>query len=64
MATYTIIGGDQKQYGSVTEGQLRQWIADGRVNAQTRVQVEGAVEWKSLSEIPEFAATLQNFTPP
>ena len=64
MATYTIIGGDQKQYGSVTEGQLRQWIADGRVNAQTRVQVEGAAEWKSLSEFPEFTAALQNFTPP
>ena len=64
MATYTIIGGDQKQYGSVTEGQLRQWIVDGRVNAQTRVQVEGAAEWKPLSEIPEFAAALQSFTPP
>jgi hypothetical protein len=64
MATYTIIGNDQKQYGSVTEGQLRQWIADGRVNAQTRVRVEGATEWKSLSDMPEFAAALQSFTPP
>jgi hypothetical protein len=64
MATYTIIGHDQKQYGSVTEGQLRQWIADGRVNAQTRVQAEGATEWKSLSEIPEFAAALISSAPP
>jgi hypothetical protein len=64
MANYTIIGGDQKEYGPVTEGQLRQWIADRRVNAQTRVKVEGATEWKSLSEIPEFAAALKNSAPP
>jgi prepilin-type processing-associated H-X9-DG protein len=43
---------------------LRQWLADGRVNAQTRVQVEGATEWKSLSEIPEFAAALAVSAPP
>ena len=64
MATYTIIGGDQKQYGSVTEEQLRQWIADGRVNAQTQVQAEGATGWKPLSEIPEFAAALKSSVPP
>ncbi len=64
MANYTIIGGDQKEYGPVTEGQLRQWIADRRVNAQTRMKVEGATEWKSLSEIPEFAAALKNSAPP
>ena len=64
MANYTIIGGDQKEYGPVTEGQLRQWIADNRVNAQTRVKVEGATEWKSLSEIPEFAAALKSSASP
>jgi len=64
MVTYSIIGGDQKQYNSVTDGQLRQWLADGRVNAQTRVQAEGATEWKSLSEIPEFAAALAASAPP
>jgi hypothetical protein len=64
MATYSIIGGDQKEYGAVTEGQLRQWIADGRANAQTRVQVEGAPEWILLSEIPEFQGALQNAAPP
>jgi type II secretory pathway pseudopilin PulG len=58
MATYTIIGYDGKQYRSVTEGQLRQWIAEGRVNAQTQALAEGATEWKSLADIPEFAALL------
>ena len=64
MATYSIIGHDQKQYGSVTEDQLRQWIREGRANAQTRVQAEGSTEWKSLSEIPEFAAALKGALPP
>ena len=47
MANYTIIGGDQKQYGPVTEEQLRQWIADGRLNAQSQVKAEGDAEWQS-----------------
>ena len=33
MATYTIIGGDQKEYGPVTGDDLRQWMAEGRLNA-------------------------------
>jgi prepilin-type processing-associated H-X9-DG protein len=64
MAVYTIIGSDGKQYGSVTEEQLRQWIADGRVNARTRTQLEGAAGWQSLSEFPEFAAALNSSAPP
>ncbi len=64
MATYRIIGHDQKQYGSVTEDQLRQWIAQGRANAQTRVQVEGATEWRELGGIPEFQAALAGALPP
>jgi hypothetical protein len=64
MATYTIIGGDGKEYGSVTADQLRQWIADGRANAQTRMRIEGATEWKSLAEFPEFQAALDGAAPP
>jgi hypothetical protein len=52
---YKIIGADQREYGPVTGDQIRQWIAEGRVNAQTRIQVEGAAEWKQLSAFPEFA---------
>ncbi len=58
MATYTIIGGDQKQYGPVTEEQLRQWIRDGRVNRQTQAKAEGDAEWRPLSAFPEFADLL------
>ncbi len=58
MANYTLIGGDQKQYGPVTEEQLRQWILDGRLNAQSQAKAESDAEWRPLSAFPEFAATL------
>jgi Domain of unknown function (DUF4190)/GYF domain 2 len=64
MANYKVIGVDQKEYGPVTEEQLRQWITDGRVNAQTRVRVEGEAGLKTLSELPKFAAAFQGSTPP
>ena len=58
MADYTIIGGDQKQYGPISEEDLRKWIAEGRLNAQSLVQAHGDVEWKPLSAFPEFADVL------
>jgi len=58
MANYTLIGGDQKQYGPVTDEQLRQWIFDGRLNPQSQVKAESDAEWRPLSAFPEFAAAL------
>jgi hypothetical protein len=55
---YKIIGADGKEYGPVAFEKLRQWIAEGRANAQTRVLPEGATEWKTLAEVPELAAHL------
>jgi uncharacterized membrane protein len=55
MATYTIIGGDQKQYGSVTADDLRRWITDGRLNAQSLAKEENDTEFRPLSAFPEFA---------
>ena len=54
---YRIIGADQKEYGPVTAEQLRQWLAEGRVSAQTQVLPEGATEWGPLGNLPEFAGT-------
>jgi len=51
---YRIIGADGNQYGPISAEQLRQWIAEGRANAQTKVLAEGTTEWKPLSEFPEF----------
>ena len=52
---YKIIGADGREYGPVSADQLRRWIAEGRANAQSRVQPVGGTEWKALGEWPEFA---------
>ena len=56
---YRIIGTDGQQYGPISIDQMRRWSLEGRVNAQTLVQVEGAQEWKPLSSVPELAAELK-----
>jgi hypothetical protein len=53
---YKIIGVDGREYGPIAAEQLRQWIAENRVNAQTRILAEGATEWKTVADCPEFAA--------
>jgi uncharacterized membrane protein len=57
---YKIIGGDGKEYGPISAEQVRQWIAEGRANAQTPVQAAGSTEWKPLSSFPEFADALRS----
>jgi hypothetical protein len=52
---YKILGGDGKEYGPVSADILRQWVSEGRANAQTQVQPEGAPGWVSLGAVPEFA---------
>ena len=54
---YKIIGADGREYGPVDADQARQWIGEGRVNAQTRVKAEGANEWKPLSAFTELTST-------
>jgi hypothetical protein len=61
---YKIIGADGKEYGPITQDQLRAWITEGRANAQTKVLGPGAVEWKSLSEFPEFFSASVAAPPP
>ena len=55
---YRIIGADGKEYGPVSADIVRQWVAQGRANAQSRIRPEDAADWKFLSELPEFAADL------
>jgi hypothetical protein len=61
---YKIKGADQVEYGPVTADQLRAWIAEGRVNAQTPVQAEGDPTWKPLSQFPEFTSAAPATPPP
>jgi prepilin-type processing-associated H-X9-DG protein len=55
MATYTIIGSDQKQYGSVTADDVCRWIAEGRLNEQSLMKAPGETEFRPLATFPEFA---------
>lgn len=55
---YRIIGGDGREYGPVAAAQVEQWIAQGRANGSTRIKPEGAADWSTLADLPEFAAPL------
>jgi uncharacterized protein DUF4190/uncharacterized protein DUF4339 len=61
---YRIVGVDGREYGPVSGEQLRQWIAEGRANAQTQTYAEGATEWRPLGALPEFAGFFVPPTPP
>jgi len=61
---YKILALDGKEYGPVSLEQLSQWIAEGRVNAQTRVRESGAPDWKTAAEFPEIAGFFPNAPSP
>jgi uncharacterized membrane protein len=64
MANYFIIGGDDKEYGPVTDADVRLWIAEGRLNAQSLAKGEGDAEFRALAQFPEFAASLAGASAP
>jgi hypothetical protein len=61
---YKVIGSDRQIYGPATLEQLRQWLGEGRINASTLTQAEGAADWKPLSTFPEFGFPPVISTPP
>lgn len=61
---YKIIGSDGKEYGPITLEQLKQWLAEGRLNHDSKVQVEGETAWRTLRDLPELMPTLQSGLPP
>jgi TM2 domain-containing membrane protein YozV len=61
---YKIIGTDGRPYGPVSAEEIRRWIAENRINAQTLVQMEGAQEWKPLGSFSEFASGPKTIPPP
>jgi hypothetical protein len=61
---YRIIGADGREYGPISADQLRQWIAENRANAASRVQAEGSTEWKPLGSIPEFSLLFASTSTP
>ena len=50
---YRIQGGDQKEYGPITADQVRQWIADKRLNRFSLCAGTDGI-WKPLGQFLEF----------
>ena len=61
---FKIIGGDGRQYGPIPTDQVRQWILEGRANAQTLAQPAGATDWRPLGSFGEFATPLSTSAAP
>jgi hypothetical protein len=53
---FFLIGADGREYGPFTADQIRDWVAQGRANAHTRIRRDGETSWQALREVPEFAA--------
>lgn len=51
---YFLIGADGREYGPFTADQIREWVAQGRANAHSRIRRDGEATWQALREIPEF----------
>jgi TM2 domain-containing membrane protein YozV len=60
---YKIIGTDGKQYGPTGAEEIRRWLAENRVNAQTLMQSEGGQDWRPLGSFPEFASEIKSVPP-
>jgi len=60
---YKIIGTDGKQYGPVSADEIRRWLAENRISAQTVAQTEGSSEWRPLGAFPEFASEFKTAPP-
>ena len=61
---FTIIGADGREYGPVAVEQVKSWIAAGRADYKTKARREGSIQWKPLTEFPEFAADSTGGLPP
>ena len=55
---YFLIGGDGKEYGPKAAVEVREWIAEGRLNAQSQIRPQGETDWVQLGSLLEFVADL------
>ena len=60
---YKIIGADGQQYGPVNADQIRRWVVENRVKADTLLQAEGSPDWKPLSSFVEFTDASRTVPP-
>lgn len=55
MANYMIVGADGVERGPVSLEQVRTWITEQRLVAESKVRLEEATEWVTLGSLPEFS---------
>jgi len=60
---YFIIGGDGKQYGPISNEELRKWVVEGRLNAQSMAKGENDADFRPLSAFAEFTDLFLPKTP-
>lgn len=53
-AHYYAIGTDGRQYGPLSDAEIRLWLADGRVSRHSRARRASESQWMALREMPEF----------
>ena len=58
---YQVMGEDGQEYGPVADDQIRQWVAEGRLERKTPVKTADSRDWVFLESLPEFAGL---FVPP
>lgn len=62
---FMILGGDGKEYGPVSPGQIKEWMHGNRANLQTKCRRVGETTWKTLADYAEFNfAGAKAFVPP
>jgi hypothetical protein len=64
MSEYVIIGGDGKEYGPVSTGEVGEWVQGGRANGDSKIKKVGTEEWGRLRDFQEFSSFLSPATPP
>ena len=52
---YTVMGEDGKEYGPVSAAEVRQWVAEGRLEKKSPIKPSDARDWVFLGELPEFS---------
>ncbi len=61
---YKIIGADGQEYGPVTDAEVRQWIAEGRLNGKSQAKSASDTAFRALETFPEFAGALSPSSAP
>jgi Domain of unknown function (DUF4190)/GYF domain 2 len=51
---FKILGADGREYGPVSFDQVKQWVAEGRINSRTLIQAPESANWQAAAEIPEI----------